>query len=89
MQYLHRFSQVGLLQKLMVVFLLSLLVSGENEEELKEAGTSISKQSTANVYVQQRQQEKRAQQQRLRHSFDAFFSDKRKVPNASDPLHNR
>ncbi|VVA11998.1 PREDICTED: POPTR_0002s12330g [Prunus dulcis] len=48
--------------------------------------------------VEQKQQEheddmnkrpQQQQQQRLRHSFETFFSSKRKVPNASDPLHNR
>jgi len=41
--------------------------------------------------MQQQQQKKpqRQQRQRLRHSFDVYFSSKRKVPNASDPLHNR
>ncbi|KAK8544846.1 hypothetical protein V6N13_003406 [Hibiscus sabdariffa] len=29
------------------------------------------------------------EKQRLRHSFGVFFSSKRKVPNAADPLHNR
>lgn len=93
MHYLHQFSQVGLLQKLIVVVvLLSLLVSGDNDQEevMKVGASAVSNLSPGNTYVDRRQQDQTRQPQRyLRHSFDAFFSSKRKVPNASDPLHNR
>lgn len=72
--------QVGMLQKLIVVILVSLLVvSGQKEETLVFNNTDN----------QQPIRQEKQQRQRLRHSFDVFFSSKRKVPNASDPLHNR
>ncbi|CAL8996285.1 unnamed protein product [Prunus brigantina] len=71
---------------LMVLVLFSMLVSGYKENTMPLSVPNN---------VEQKQQEheddmnKQPQQQRLRHSFEAFFSSKRKVPNASDPLHNR
>ncbi|KAJ4701674.1 Clavata3/ESR (CLE) [Melia azedarach] len=82
MQY-QQLVQVGLLQKLIVVIFLSLLVSGEKEEAMVFGTNSHSKTVPA-----EKQQQKQ-QRPRLRHSFDSFFSSKRRVPNASDPLHNR
>ncbi|KAJ6939810.1 hypothetical protein NC651_006083 [Populus alba x Populus x berolinensis] len=72
--------RVFVLQKPMVILLLVLFVSGDRKEE-----------TTVNVHGLQNQQPPSSteKQQRLRHSFDTFFSSKRKVPNASDPLHNR
>ncbi|KAE8725742.1 putative Cytochrome P450, family 81, subfamily K, polypeptide 2 [Hibiscus syriacus] len=69
--------QLRLLQTLMVVMLLSLLVSADQKDD-----------EPLLVGINARPpfpQEK----QRLRHSFGVFFSSKRKVPNAADPLHNR
>lgn len=71
--------QVGLLRKLMVLAFLSLLVCGEKEAATVNVGI---KNHSTNMHQRQKHQ-------RLRHSFDVFFSNKRKVPNASDPLHNR
>lgn len=72
--------QVGMLQKLIFLILVSLfVVSGEKEEMLV----------VNNTYSQQPTRKEKQQYQRLSFSFDVFFSNKRKVPNASDPLHNR
>ncbi|OAY50991.1 hypothetical protein MANES_05G178800v8 [Manihot esculenta] len=72
--------QVGMLQKLIFLILVSLfVVSGEKEEKLV----------VNNTYSQQPTRKEKQQYQRLSFSFDVFFSNKRKVPNASDPLHNR
>ncbi|EXC04820.1 hypothetical protein L484_010243 [Morus notabilis] len=74
--------QVGLLQKLMFLLFLSLLVFGEERQEsLVISDVGLTKQSP----TMHGKQLKRS----LRHSFDALFSSKRKVPNAADPLHNR
>ncbi|OMO70596.1 hypothetical protein COLO4_28570 [Corchorus olitorius] len=82
--------KVGFWQKLMVIVLLLLfllLVSGDQNEESMFAAMNVHSQGDKeNQTVNQKQQQP---QQRLRHSFDAFFSSKRRVPNASDPLHNR
>uniref|UniRef100_F6GZW1 Uncharacterized protein n=1 Tax=Vitis vinifera TaxID=29760 RepID=F6GZW1_VITVI len=74
--------RVGLLQKFMVLVFLSLLVFGQKEEAM-DVGTNGESPG-----IQEKQQQKQ-QQQRLRHSLDVFLSSKRRVPNASDPLHNR
>lgn len=72
-----------MLQKLVVLILLVLFVSGDQREE----------KTVRIVHGLQNQQPpgstEKQQQQRLRRSFDKFFSSKRKVPNAADPLHNR
>ncbi|KAJ0024376.1 hypothetical protein Pint_08698 [Pistacia integerrima] len=80
--YYQQFFQVGLFQKLIVIIFLSLLVSGEKEETLV---VGINNKPP----IMQAKQHQKQKQERLRHSFDAFMSSKRKVPNASDPLHNR
>lgn len=69
------------MQKLIFLVFLSLLVFGEKDEESSLIVVDKHKQSPR----LQKMQLKRS----LRHSFDALFSSKRKVPNASDPLHNR
>ncbi|KAL4282598.1 hypothetical protein GQ457_16G015090 [Hibiscus cannabinus] len=75
------FLQLRLLQTLMVVvMLLSLLVSGSADQKDDESLLVVGINARSPV-----PQEK----QRLRHSFGVFFSSKRKVPNAADPLHNR
>ncbi|OMO78847.1 hypothetical protein CCACVL1_14077 [Corchorus capsularis] len=79
------------MKRLMVIVLLLvflLLVSGDdqkNEESMFAAMNVHSQGGKKNQTVNQKPQP----QQRLRHSFDFFFSSKRRVPNASDPLHNR
>ncbi|XWS24157.1 hypothetical protein CRYUN_Cryun28dG0076500 [Craigia yunnanensis] len=73
-----------LLQKLMVVMLLYLvLVSGDLKEESMLVGMN------GHAPGAKEKQPVKQQHQRLRHSFGVFSSSKRKVPNASDPLHNR
>ncbi|CAL5385424.1 unnamed protein product [Camellia sinensis] len=88
MQLKHS-MQVGWLQKPMVLvllLLLSFLVSGEDDKvvdvvDMKDVAPE--KQET-----EQREQQHQVKQQ-WRHSLDVFYSSKRRVPNASDPLHNR
>ncbi|BFG18314.1 hypothetical protein CerSpe_045880 [Prunus speciosa] len=73
---------------LMVLVFFSILVSGyrENTMPLSVPNNVEQKQQEHENDMNKQPQQ---QQQRLRHSFEAFFSSKRKVPNASDPLHNR
>ncbi|KAB1220293.1 hypothetical protein CJ030_MR3G019039 [Morella rubra] len=76
----HQSLQVGtLLRKLMILAFLSLLVCGEGEAAMVVGVHSQSRN------VQEKQQFKHL----IRHSSDLYVSSKRKVPNASDPLHNR
>jgi hypothetical protein len=79
--------QVGWLRQLMVVAFISLLVCGDQKEAAVAGGVHNRSPNTRAREKQQQQQQQ--QRQRLRHSFDVYFSSKRKVPNASDPLHNR
>ncbi|WRX31207.1 hypothetical protein QQP08_023694 [Theobroma cacao] len=65
--------------------LLSLLVSGDQKEE----SSVLVGMNGYSPGTKEKQPVRQQQHQRLRHHFDAFFSSKRKVPNASDPLHNR
>ncbi|GMI77408.1 hypothetical protein HRI_001410100 [Hibiscus trionum] len=74
--------QLRLLQTLMAVLLLSLLVSADQKDD-----ESLLVGTNARSSVPEEKQP--LEQQRLRHSFGVFFSSKRKVPNAADPLHNR
>ncbi|KAE8695841.1 putative Cytochrome P450, family 81, subfamily K, polypeptide 2 [Hibiscus syriacus] len=69
--------QLRLLQTLMVVILFSLLVSSDQKDD-EPLPVRIEARSP---FPQKKQS--------LRHSFGVFFSSKRKVPNAADPLHNR
>lgn len=79
--------QVGLLHKLVMLVVLSLLVSGEDKLRLSQNESSIS------VVVGMKKKlgvsEMKKNHQRVAHSLDEFFWSKRRVPNASDPLHNR
>lgn len=84
--------KVGWLKKLMLVLVVIsiLLVSTEGERLMKVDTVTITvtdeeiiKSPTPSI---QGKEEKEVQNQR---SFDAFLSSKRRVPNASDPLHNR
>lgn len=75
----------GLFPKSMVFLLLIALLTSaaDNKEAIIPAG--YKKNSTTEVQVQQQQM----QVQYVKHAFDAFSSSKRRVPNESDPLHNR
>ncbi|KAJ6679041.1 CLAVATA3/ESR (CLE) AMILY MEMBER MTCLE20 [Salix purpurea] len=70
--------QVFVLQKLVVLTLLVLLLSGDQKED-----------TMVNVQDLQDQRRPSSAEKQQQKSFDMFFSSKRKVPNASDPLHNR
>ncbi|XVF64138.1 hypothetical protein PTKIN_Ptkin09bG0143600 [Pterospermum kingtungense] len=84
------FQQSLLVRLLMVLILLpSLLVSGEGSLLVdsmngNSPGPGVNEKQSVKEQLQQQHHH-----QRLRHSFDALFSSKREVPNASDPLHNR
>ena len=77
--------QAGGLKRVMVFVLLTLLVCGEKEEH------SLVGHSNQPASIAEKQQRQKQQQQykHPRQLFDVNFSEKRKVPNASDPLHNR
>lgn len=67
---------------ILVLVLISLfLVTGET----MKVGRMVKDESES----PKGKQTKEVRNQRLRHTFDVFFSSKRRVPNASDPLHNR
>ncbi|CAH1422028.1 unnamed protein product [Lactuca virosa] len=69
----HRCIQVGLV----IIVLLSLLVSGaENGREPIGISRNV-------------QPEKQQKQQNQQQGLGDLYSSKRRVPNASDPLHNR
>ncbi|ONI33497.1 hypothetical protein PRUPE_1G428300 [Prunus persica] len=77
---------------LMVLVFFSMLVSGYKENTMPLSvpnNVEQNQQEHEDDMNKRPQQQQQQQQQRLRHSFEAFFSSKRKVPNASDPLHNR
>nr|DAD21393.1 TPA_asm: hypothetical protein HUJ06_022856 [Nelumbo nucifera] len=80
----HPYLHAGLIQKLIVLALLSLLVAGE-----KNRTTSILAEKQPLGSQQRQQHIHRLQLVQLHHPFDMFFSNKRRVPNTSDPLHNR
>lgn len=78
----QQFFQLGLFHKLIVIIFLSLLVSGEKEETLV---VGINNKPP----LMKAKQPQKQKQERMRRPSDAIFWSKRKVPNASDPLHNR
>lgn len=74
----------GLLQKtIALIFLSLLLVSGDQKEEKVKVAFGTNN-SHLPPNVQEKQHQNPQQKQSLR-----YFSSKRRVPNASDPLHNR
>ncbi|PIM98335.1 hypothetical protein CDL12_29186 [Handroanthus impetiginosus] len=78
--------RVGMLQNLLVLFLLVLLVSAsENNNRVLSAKRILN----SSRKLQEKQQQFQIEKQGVKHAFDAFFSSKRRVPHASDPLHNR
>ncbi|OIW15634.1 hypothetical protein TanjilG_08210, partial [Lupinus angustifolius] len=84
--HFHHCSHVGGLKRVMLFVLLTFLVSGEK----KEAVFGLSNQKP-NIQEKQWRQRKQLQhkEQVQKYPFDVFVSEKREVPNASDPLHNR
>ncbi|CAJ2675381.1 unnamed protein product [Trifolium pratense] len=61
------------------VLLITFLVCGENEE----SSIVETQESTTKAEKKQNQKQLRTQ------PFGVYFSQMRRVPNASDPLHNR
>ncbi|PRQ27782.1 hypothetical protein RchiOBHm_Chr6g0308941 [Rosa chinensis] len=83
--------KMELQRRLIVLVFLALVVSGYKENSTTTPPVSVHDQlqySSRNLEAKQKVNEEK---KRLRHhySFEAFFANKRKVPNASDPLHNR
>lgn len=75
-------TKIDLFQKLLILIFLFLAVSGDNNNTML---VGINKKSAPKL------QQKNQQGQRVNknNSFDVYFSSKRRVPNASDPVHNR
>lgn len=78
---------------LLVLVFLSMLVSGNKENATTTSTRAVGvhnqlKYTSPNLQVKQQEVEEK-KSLRHHHSFEAFFASKRKVPNASDPLHNR
>ncbi|KAK9946440.1 hypothetical protein M0R45_011906 [Rubus argutus] len=79
---------------LLVLVFLSMLVSGNKEKATRARARAVGvrnqlKYTWPNPQVKQQEVEEKKRLRRHHHSFEAFFASKRKVPNASDPLHNR
>lgn len=81
----------GVVQKLGLLMLVvgGLLVSAgdEKNETLMVLGTR--KMSAALMLIKRQAMAGEVHEQHQKHAFDAFFSSERRVPNESDPLHNR
>ncbi|OIW14530.1 hypothetical protein TanjilG_12929, partial [Lupinus angustifolius] len=77
---------VGGLKRVLFFVLLTFLVCGEKEESV--VGLSNQKPNTQEKQLRQKKLLQH-QEQVPKYPFDVFASEKRKVPNASDPLHNR
>ncbi|KAI8548615.1 hypothetical protein RHMOL_Rhmol07G0287000 [Rhododendron molle] len=71
------------LKKLLVLILVLLAWCGKQNT----AGAGMNR--TSQQEGQEKHHQESRQRQRLRESTDVFFTSKRRVPNASDPLHNR
>ena len=81
--HFHQCSLVGGLKRFMVFVLLTFIVCGEKEEP------SVVVDQHYQPHNMTEKQEKPNQHLNPRYPFGVYFSQKRKVPNASDPLHNR
>lgn len=76
--HFHKCSFVGGLKKVMFfVLLITFLVCGENQE------------SSSVVEPQKKHSQMQHQHQTTAQPFDVYMSQMRRVPNTSDPLHNR
>lgn len=80
--HFHQFSELGWLRRVMFLVLLTLLflVSGEKQE----SSVVGLRNHTPSMVETQKLRDKQPKQ-----PLDVYYSVKRKVPNASDPLHNR
>lgn len=76
---------------LLVLVFLSMLVCGNKEKATRARARAVGVHNQLKYPSQVKQQEveEKKRLRRHHHSFEAFFASKRKVPNASDPLHNR
>ncbi|KAL6207898.1 hypothetical protein ACLB2K_018851 [Fragaria x ananassa] len=80
------------LQRRMIVLLfLAVLVSGYKENSTTTTTpVSVHDQLQNSSENLEAKHEVNEEKKRWHHySFEAFFANKRRVPNASDPLHNR
>ncbi|KAE9600009.1 hypothetical protein Lal_00045706 [Lupinus albus] len=82
-------SHVGWFKRvLFFVLLIAFLVCGEKEEAV--VGLSNQKPNMQEKQLSKRKQLQHQEQEQVpKYPFDVFVLEKRKVPNASDPLHNR
>ncbi|MDV3195021.1 MAG: hypothetical protein Q8881_02060, partial [Sweet potato little leaf phytoplasma] len=88
----HKKNYFLMFAKQLMLILFSLMVSGELEETMVDLVFAQHDHSLTSLSKQEENHHQQQQQQLWRRSrllFDIFFSSKRKVPNASDPLHNR
>ncbi|KAK7383192.1 hypothetical protein VNO78_28865 [Psophocarpus tetragonolobus] len=81
--HFHQCSLVRGLKKFMILVLLTFLVCGEKEEP------SVLVDQHYQPHNMTEKQQKLHQHHNPRYPFGVYFPQKRKVPNASDPLHNR
>ncbi|KAL3505094.1 hypothetical protein ACH5RR_034935 [Cinchona calisaya] len=83
--------QMGLFQKLVILVLLSLLAYGGKNRMVVGMNKKLTLVLQEKQHKVQHLQQQEDQEQKKKHSFDhdLFSSSKRRVPNASDPLHNR
>ncbi|KAB2082720.1 hypothetical protein ERO13_A05G206700v2 [Gossypium hirsutum] len=90
MQHFQQSLQVGLLQTLMMgMLVLSVFVSVSGYQKEEPMVVGMKGHNPPHDKHKQPVKVKQQHHQRFRHSFDVFYSSKREVPNASDPLHNR
>lgn len=68
-----------------VFLIVTFLVCGEKEEPLV-VGMNNKQQSNK---TEKKQSQRKHEHQRSNQPFGVYLSQMRKVPNASDPLHNR
>lgn len=82
---IQRPRRVGLVQKLVILALLSFMAYGEKDKMV----VGMNKKQHELQRQRQPQETEDEQHGKHHHPFDLYSSSKRKVPNVSDPLHNR
>lgn len=83
--HMHLSLPAGWFQRVMVIVLLTLLLLVCAEKEAASMVEGLSNHTKTNMVENQ----KHGKKQLGMKTFDLYLSRKRKVPNASDPLHNR
>ncbi|BAT82617.1 hypothetical protein VIGAN_03265900 [Vigna angularis var. angularis] len=80
----HHCSLLGGFKSFMVFLLLALQVSAQNQHP-----SLLVDHRFHHSHTMPQNQQNLDQHHRPRYPFGVYFPQKRKVPNASDPLHNR